>query len=287
MDQTNLPAVCHHTLAAAVLRVPAWVFNGHVLTAVTNTQHVQVAGRLQDQTKKRYTTVFSMARRLQDHTKKHYTTVFSMARRLQDHTKETLYNCVFNGQETARSYKETLYNCVFNGQETARSYKRSVIQLCFQWPGDCKIIQRNIIQLCFQWPGDCKIIQKKHYTTVFSMARRLQDETKKTLYNCVFNGQETARSYTSPHLTYPIVYLTVGAPRMIGQPLFSILLCFRPFEGLHPTLILSTLLCCLPISFSVCLSFSLLVQCPEGSSLKVLLILLCAHTISVFVSSQW
>ena len=92
------------------------------------------------------------------------------------------------------------------------------------------------------------------------------------------------------HFTFsliPIVYLTVGAPRMIGQPLFSILLCFRPFEGLHPTLILSTPLCCLPISFSVCLSFSLLVQYPVGSSLQVLLILFCAHTISVFVSSQW
>ena len=89
------------------------------------------------------------------------------------------------------------------------------------------------------------------------------------------------------YFTYPIVYLTVGAPRMIGQPLFSILLCFRPFEELHPTLILSTPLCCLPISFSVCLSFSLLVQCPVGSSLQVLLILFCAHTISVFVSSQW
>ena len=73
---------------------------------------------------------------------------------------------------------------------------------------------------------------------------------------------------------------------MIGQPLFSILLYFWPFEGLHPTLILSTPLCCLPISFSVCLSFSLLVQCPVGSSLQVLLILFCAHTISVCVSSQ-
>ena len=93
--------------------------------------------------------------------------------------------------------------------------------------------------------------------------------------------------FTSLHFTYPIVYLTVGAPRMIGQPLFSILLCFRPFEGLHPTLILSTPLCCLPISFSVCLSFSLLVQCPVGSSLQVLLILFCAHTISVFVSSHY
>ena len=84
------------------------------------------------------------------------------------------------------------------------------------------------------------------------------------------------------HFTYPTVHLTVGAPRMIGQPLFSILLCFRPFEGLHPTLILSTPLCCLPISFSVCLSFSLLVQCPVGSSLQVLLILFCAHTIFSF-----
>ena len=92
---------------------------------------------------------------------------------------------------------------------------------------------------------------------------------------------------SSLHFTYPIVYLTVGTPRMIGQPLFSILLCFQPFEGLHPTLILSTPLCCLPISFSVRLSFSLLVQCPVGSSLQVLLILFCAHTISVFISSQW
>ena len=80
--------------------------------------------------------------------------------------------------------------------------------------------------------------------------------------------------------------MTVGAPRMIGQPLFSILLCFRPFEELHPTLILSIPLR-LPISFSVYLSFSLLVQCSVGSSLQVLLILFCAHTISVFVSSQW
>ena len=101
------------------------------------------------------------------------------------------------------------------------------------------------------------------------------------------SSRTVAPPFTSLHFTYPIVYLTVGAPRMIGQPLFSILLCFRPFEGLHPTLILSTLLCCLPISFSVCLSFSLLVQCPVGSSLQVLLILFCAHTISVFVSSQW
>ena len=104
------------------------------------------------------------------------------------------------------------------------------------------------------------------------------------------DGWELSREdppFQRSHFTYPIVYLTVGAPRMIEQPLFSILLCFRPFEGLHPTLILSTLLCCLPISFSVCLSFSLLVQCPVGSSSQVLLILFCAHTISVFVSSQW
>ena len=80
--------------------------------------------------------------------------------------------------------------------------------------------------------------------------------------------------------------MTVGAQRMIEQTLFSILLYFRPFKGLHPTLILSIPLHCFPISFSVCLSFSLLVQCPAGSSLQVLLILFC-NTISVCVSSQW
>ena len=80
--------------------------------------------------------------------------------------------------------------------------------------------------------------------------------------------------------TVPSLHLS-EAPRMIGQPYFSILLYFQPFEGLHPTLNLSISLCCLPISFSVCLSFSLLVKCPAGSSLQVPLILLCAHTISV------
>ena len=57
----------------------------------------------------------------------------------------------------------------------------------------------------------------------------------------------------SSHFTYPLVQVTVGTPRMIGLSFFSTLLCFQPFEGLHPTLInLSILLCCLPISFSVC-----------------------------------
>ena len=55
-----------------------------------------------------------------------------------------------------------------------------------------------------------------------------------------------------------------------GQQLFSIPPCPHPFEGLHLTPILSILICYLLISFSVCLSFSLLVQCPEGSSLQVL-----------------
>ena len=43
----------------------------------------------------------------------------------------------------------------------------------------------------------------------------------------------------------------------------------------------------LPISFSACLSFSLLVPCSVGKSLQVLLIFLCAHTISICVFSQW
>ena len=51
------------------------------------------------------------------------------------------------------------------------------------------------------------------------------------------------------------------------------------FEGLHPTLILSILVYCLSFSFSVCLSFSLPVPCPVGSSLQVLLISLYALTI--------
>ena len=38
--------------------------------------------------------------------------------------------------------------------------------------------------------------------------------------------------------------------------------------------------------FLICLSFSLPVPCPVGSSLQVLLILLCTHTISTCISSQ-
>ena len=37
----------YNALVAAVLRVPPWVFDGHVLTAVTHAQHIQVARRLQ------------------------------------------------------------------------------------------------------------------------------------------------------------------------------------------------------------------------------------------------
>ena len=63
---------------------------------------------------------------------------------------------------------------------------------------------------------------------------------------------------TSPHLTYPLVKMTVGAPRIIGQPLFFHPSLFSPFEELHPTLNLSIPLYCLPISFPVGISFSLL-----------------------------
>ena len=78
--------------------------------------------------------------------------------------------------------------------------------------------------------------------------------------------------------------MTIGTSRMIGQPLYSIPLCPQPFEGLHPTLTLSILIYYLSISFSVCLSFSLLVPRTVGSSLQVLLIFLFAHTISICVS---
>ena len=43
-------------------------------------------------------------------------------------------------------------------------------------------------------------------------------------------------------LTHPVVWMTVEASRMIGQPLFSIPLCPQPFEGLQQTLILPILL---------------------------------------------
>ena len=71
---------------------------------------------------------------------------------------------------------------------------------------------------------------------------------------------------------------------MIGQPLFSIPLCPQHFERLQPTLILSILVCCLGISSAVCLSFLLRVPCLVGSSLQVLLILLCAYIISICFS---
>ena len=63
-------------------------------------------------------------------------------------------------------------------------------------------------------------------------------------------------------ITYPVVWMTAGTSSMIGQPLFSIALCPQLFEGLQPTIILSILIYYLPISFSVCLSFSVPVQCP-------------------------
>ena len=45
--------------------------------------------------------------------------------------------------------------------------------------------------------------------------------------------------------------------------------------------------CYLPIVFSVCLSFSLPVQCPEGLSLQVPKLLWHAHTTSFCVFLQW
>ena len=45
--------------------------------------------------------------------------------------------------------------------------------------------------------------------------------------------------------------------------------------------------CCLPISFSVCLVFSLLGLCLAWLSWQALMILLCARTISVYVVWLW
>ena len=79
-----------------------------------------------------------------------------------------------------------------------------------------------------------------------------------TIITNLCNVIRTWKSFNKVHLnshslslTYPIVWMTIGASRMIGQPLLSIPLCPQPFEGLHPTLILSILIYYLPISFSV------------------------------------
>ena len=95
-------------------------------------------------------------------------------------------------------------------------------------------------------------------------------------YNVTLTSKKIIGILSLTHsLTHPVVWTTVRAPRIIGQPLFSIPLCPQPFEVLHHTLILSILIYYLPISFSVCLSFSLFVPCHVGSALQVLVVLLC------------
>ena len=65
--------------------------------------------------------------------------------------------------------------------------------------------------------------------------------------------------FTFLHFNYPLVYLTVGASRMIGQSLFSILLCFQPFERaspifkpVHSDILSSHLFFCLPFILPPC-----------------------------------
>ena len=96
----------------------------------------------------------------------------------------------------------------------------------------------------------------------------------------------TYHTFTSLHLSLSLVDRWGTKDDRATTVLHSSL--FSAFRRASPNfkLILSIPLRCLPISFSVCLSFSLLVQCPVGSSLQVLLILFCAHTISVCVTGQ-
>ena len=93
--------------------------------------------------------------------------------------------------------------------------------------------------------------------------------------------------FTSLHLSHSLFdrWGTKDDRATTVSPFFSV---FGLSKGFHPTLILSTPLCCLPILFFCLASPSpSLYSAPVGSSLQVLLILFCAHTISVFVSSQW
>ena len=61
--------------------------------------------------------------------------------------------------------------------------------------------------------------------------------------------------------TSPMIILIVGAPMLIWPPSSSTPLGFLPSFGRHSVSGLSTLGCCLPISFSVALFFCLLVRC--------------------------
>ena len=79
-------------------------------------------------------------------------------------------------------------------------------------------------------------------------------------------------------------HMAAGASRIIGQPLFSISLCPQPFEAFTQSYSRPFYIVFLSL-FSVCFSLSFLAPCPLGSFLQVLLILLCAYTISICVFS--
>ena len=77
------------------------------------------------------------------------------------------------------------------------------------------------------------------------------------LYSNFVNKDIPVFRYPLTHSpTHPVVWMTVGASRMIGQPLFSISLSPKPFVRLHPTLILSILIYYFPHLF-FCLPFLL------------------------------
>ena len=78
-----------------------------------------------------------------------------------------------------------------------------------------------------------------------------------------------------------------GPPQMTWQPAPSIPLASQPSSWRRPVLCPSIPGCCPPISFSVCLVFSLLVLCPAGLSWQALKILLCARTILVCIVLLW
>ena len=74
----------------------------------------------------------------------------------------------------------------------------------------------------------------------------------------------------SIHLTYPVVWWTVGATQMIWQPAPSMPLASQLFSWWRTASCPSILGCCPPVSSSVCLFFSLLALCPACLSWQVL-----------------
>ena len=124
------------------------------------------------------------------------------------------------------------------------------------WPKRLQRANRICNDSGFSWQilwSDLFVI----YTLILSFDQHTVETQLPLFYICV--RVCFMRKCTGSHsLTHPVVRLTFGASRLIGQALFSIPLCSQPFEGLHPILILSILIWLYVISrLFFCLPFLL------------------------------